>query len=164
MDDYFYCPFCRMYTIDTWSPDDPEDRCPVCGNLRPDDAPNLYTEFPLDSRTRGNRKVYTVHNGRRMMEFVDDRTPYFVRVDPVDGDADPRFLVMDADGMYFALGDVPEPSGRGVVRTVVGDPNTRFNDNGPVLISYTTDPGHIGSLNRGNGRGRRGKKGWMTRR
>ena len=98
------------------------------------------------------------------MEFVDDRTPYFVRVDPVDGDADPRFLVMDADGMFFALGDAPEGGDGGVVRTVVDDPDMRFNGDGPVLISYTTDPGHIGSLNRGNGRGRRGKKGWMTRR
>lgn len=164
MDDYFYCPFCGMYTIDTWTPDDPEDRCPVCGNLRPDDAPNLYTEFPMDSRTHGNRKVYRIHNGRRMMEFVDDRAPYFVRVDPVDGDADPRFLVMDADGMFFALGDAPEGGDGGVVRTVVDDPDMRFNGDGPVLISYTTDPGHIGSLNRGNGRGRRGAKWGKARR
>ena len=146
MDDFFFCPHCNMYTIDTWTPDDLEDRCPICGHIRPDDAPNLEMEFPLDSYTHGKDKVYRVHDGKREMEFVDVRTPYFVRVEPENGD-DPRYLVMDPEGMVFALGDTPDPCENRVVKRTVSDPNMSFNGNGPVKISYTTNPGFIGSLN-----------------
>ena len=146
-DDFFWCPHCHMYTIDTWTPDDIEDRCPICGRIRPDDATNLEMEFPLDPYTHVNSKSYRIHDGKKVMEFEDDRTPYFVRVDPYDAPGDPRYLVMDAESMVFALGDTPDPSDNGVVRKVVKDPNMRFNGNGPTRISYTTNPGYVASLN-----------------
>ena len=156
--EYFWCPKCKAYTIDTYTPDDVEDRCPICRSIRPDNARNLsYAVDP--SKYVG--KSYKVDDGKGARLFVDDRSsPYYVKVQSMDGKDKPKYLIMDDEGMFFALGDTPDPCDRTIAERVSRDPNLRFNDNGPVKIRYTKESSLVGSLNlkpvkKGRRKGRR---------
>ena len=148
--DYFWCPVCKAYTPDTYAPEDIEDLCPVCGSERSADAPEMGFDVNPSDRARGYRRVYSVREKGKVMDFVDDRSPaYFVKVVHVNKPKDgPKYLVMDDDGMCFALGDAPDPCDMDVVEKYCDEPFLRFNDNGPTRIRYTRNPGLVGSLNR----------------
>lgn len=147
--DYFWCPLCKAFTPDTYTPDDIEDRCPVCGSLRPDDAPELGFDVNPSDTARGYRRVYRVLDGTDARDFVDDRSlAFFVKVEQVSGKVGSRYLVMDEDGVCFALGDAPDPCDSEVVERYCDESFLRFNDNGPTRIRYTRNPGLVGLLNR----------------
>ena len=155
--EYFWCPYCNAYTIETYG--DYEGRCPICHTMRPDDAKNLdYAVNP----SKFGKKTYRVDDGKRVKDFIDDRPPsFYVKAEPIERPEEkPKYLIMDEDSMFFALGDAPDPCERNIAEKISKDPNLRFNENGPVKIRYTKNPSLIGSLNlkpakKGRRKGRR---------
>lgn len=165
--DFFYCPVCKQYTIDTYTPALEVDRCPLCGTVRPDDAPNLTLDLATRARARRDGNEYIVRDGFGKKVFRDERVDHdnFVKVRYLDGGMEPTYLILSDDQMGFALGDEPEPSGDRVVEKELDGRYGRFGGNGPVKVRYTSNAGLIGSLNiRPKKKGRRAKRSKGVRR